>query len=297
MGLADVFQLFLLAAIWGGSFLFTRITAPVLGPVILIESRVSLAVLFLFFVARVLRKPLNARQHWRHYLILGIFNGALPFLLFAFAAQTLPASALSILNATSPIWGAVIGAVWLRHRLSARTVLGLGLGIFGVGLVVGIDDLAAQHGAGMAIAAALLATFCYGITTNYVKTAKVVDGFSNAHGAMWAATLVIAPAVPLASVSTPPDFGILLAVLALGIVCTGMAFLLYFRLVHNLGATSALTVTFLIPVFGILWGHLFLHEVITLAMILGSGFVILGTSLVTGCNPAVLLRRKAISDA
>jgi drug/metabolite transporter (DMT)-like permease len=297
MGLADVFQLFLLAAIWGGSFLFTRITAPVLGPVILIESRVSLAVLFLFFVARVLRKPLNARQHWRHYLILGIFNGALPFLLFAFAAQTLPASALSILNATSPIWGTVIGAVWLRHTLTARTVLGLGLGIFGVGLVVGIDDLTAQHGAGMAIAAALLATFCYGITTNYVKTAKVVDGFSNAHGAMWAATLVIAPAVPLASVSTPPDFGILLAVLALGIVCTGMAFLLYFRLVHNIGATSTLTVTFLIPVFGILWGHLFLHEVITLAMILGSGFVILGTSLVTGFNPAVLLRRKAISDA
>ncbi len=297
MSLADVLRLLTLAAIWGGSFLFTRITAPVLGPVILIESRVSLAVIFLFFVARALHKPLNVRQHWRHYLILGTFNAALPFLLFAYAAQTLPAAALSILNATSPIWGALIGAVWLRHKLTVRTVLGLGLGIFGVGLVVGIDHLTAQKGASMAIAAALLATLCYGITTNYVKTAKAVDGFSNAHGAMWAATIVIAPAVPFASVSTPPDLGILLAVLALGVICTGMAFLLYFRLIHNIGATSALTVTFLVPVFGILWGHLFLHEIITLAMILGSGFVIVGTSLATGFHPSVLFQRKVSRDA
>ena len=294
---ADFIRLFALAAIWGGSFMFTRISAPVLGPVILIECRVSLAMIFLLVVARFLHKPLNARQHWRHYLVLGIFNAAVPFLLFAFAAQTLSASALSILNATSPIWGAVIGAVWMRHPLNKRTVLGLALGIIGVSLVVGLDHMTAQRGAGIAIAAALLAAFCYGIATNYVKAAKSVDSFSNAHGSMWVASLLIAPAVPFAPVSVYPGVGIMFAVVVLGIVCTGMAFLLYFRLVHNIGATSALTVTFLIPVFGILWGSLFLGEVITPGMIVGSIFVILGTAMVTSFNPLTLLLRRAPDNA
>jgi len=297
VNLASIIRLLILAAIWGASFLFTRISVPVLGPVILIEFRVGLAALFLTVIAVFLHKPLNARLHWRHYLMLGVFNGAFPFLLFGFAAQTLSASALSILNATSPIWGAVIGAVWNRYPLNGRTVLGLGLGIIGVGLIVGFDHLAEQRGAGIAIAAALLAAFSYGIATNYAKTAKSVDSFSNAHGSMWAASLVIAPAVPFASVTTSPSTGVMLAVAAVGIVCTGIAFLLYFRLVRDIGATSALTVTFLIPVFGILWGHLFLDEVITMGMIAGSCIVIVGTALVTGFNPATLLLRRASGDA
>ena len=187
----------------------------------------------------------------------------------------------------------MIGAVWIRHTLTRRTVLGLGLGIIGVSLVVGIDHITAQHGAGLAIAAALLATFCYGIATNYAKTATSVDGFSNAHGSMLMASLVIAPVLPFTSAVSAPTNGIVLAVLALGIVCTGMAFLLYFRLVQNIGPTSALTVTFLIPVFGVLWSRLFLAEVITLGMIIGSCFVLLGTTLVTGFNPAALWLRKA----
>ena len=297
MNLASIIRLLTLAAIWGASFLFTRISVPVLGPVILIEFRVGLAALFLTAIAVFLHKPLNAKQHWRHYLMLGIFNGALPFLLFGFAAQTLTASALSILNATSPIWGALIGAVWDRHQLNGRTLLGLAMGIIGVGMVVGIDHLTEQRGAGIAIAAALLAAFSYGIATNYAKTAKSVDSFSNAHGSMWAASLVIAPAIPFASVTTSPSTGVMLAVAAVGIVCTGIAFLLYFRLVRDIGATSALTVTFLIPVFGILWGNLFLDEVITLGMIVGSCIVIVGTALVTGFNPATLLPRRAPGNA
>ncbi|MHB1176653.1 MAG: DMT family transporter [Sulfuriferula sp.] len=297
MNLASLVRLITLAAIWGGSFLFTRISAPVLGPVILIEYRVCLAAAFLAMMAIVLRKPLNARQHWQHYLMLGIFNGAIPFLLFAFSAQTLSASAMSILNATSPIWGAVIGAAWARHPLNVRTIFGLMLGIIGVGLVVGFDHLTAQRGAGIAITAALLAAFSYGIATTYAKTAKSVDSFSNAHGSMWAAGLMIAPAVPFAPVHAAAGGGVMLAVIALGIVCTGIAFLLYFRLIRDIGATSALTVTFLIPVFGILWGRLFLHEVITLGMAAGSCIVILGTALVTGFNPLALLQRRVPSNA
>jgi drug/metabolite transporter (DMT)-like permease len=292
--LADVIRLLILAAIWGGSFLFTRISAPVLGPAILVECRVSLAMLLLLLVAWVMRKPLNARTHWRHYLMLGVFNTAIPFLLFAYAAQTLSAAEMSILNATSPIWGAVIGVIWKRHTITKRSMLGLGLGIIGVALVVGLDRVSTQPGAGSAIAAGLLAALCFGLATNYAKTAKHVDSFSNAHGSMWAAALFIAPAMPFASPYASPSVGVILAVLAVGLVCTGLALLLYFRLIRDIGATSALTVTFLIPVFGIMWGHLFLHEVITVGMIIGAGIVLFGTAMATGFNPVTFLQRKAI---
>lgn len=293
MPLPSLIRLLLLAAIWGGSFLFTRIGVPDLGAVILVEYRVGLAAVFLMAVAMFLRKSLNVKQHWRHYLVLGVFNAALPFMLFGFAALTLTASALSILNATTPIWGAVIGAAWSRQPLSGRTVLGLGLGVAGVGLIVGFDHWAAQSGAGIAIVAALLATACYGIATTYTRNATHVDSFSNAHGSMWAASLFIVPALPFTSVATTPSTGVMLAVVALGVLCTGIAFLLYFRLVRDIGGTSTLTVTFLIPVFGILWGHLFLGEAVTPSMIAGSLVVIAGTALATGFNPVALLKRKA----
>ncbi|MEJ2361432.1 MAG: DMT family transporter [Gammaproteobacteria bacterium] len=292
MKIADVARLLLLAAIWGGSFLFTRISAPVLGPVILIESRVGLAVLLLLSVARFVRKPLHAREHWQHYLILGVVNTAIPFLLYAFAAQTLTASEMAVLNASSPIWGALIGVVWKGHNVSPRMILGLVLGVLGVGLVVGLDRFSTQAGAPLAISAALLASFCYGIATNYARTAKSVDSFSNAHGSMWAATLVLAPFVPFASVRYTPDTEVVLSVLAVGILCTGVALLLYFRLIRDVGATSALTVTFLVPVFGILWGHLFLHEALTAGMLIGTGVVLIGTALVTGFNPFSMLKQR-----
>ena len=130
--------------------------------------------------------------------------------------------------------------------------------------------------------AALLATVCYGIATTYARIATHVDSFSNAHGSMWAATLVIVPALPLASATTTPGTGIMLAVVALGVVCTGIAFLLYFRLVKDIGGTSTLTVTFLIPVFGVLWGVLLLDEKIGWNTLAGGALVLCGTALANG---------------
>jgi drug/metabolite transporter (DMT)-like permease len=292
MSLSSLLRLLLLAAIWGGSFLFTRVSVPYLGAVWLVEYRVALAALFLMIASQLMGKPLNAAQHWRHYAILGVLNAAVPFLLFGFAAATLTASALSILNATTPIWGAVIGALWSRQPLSARTMLGLTLGVAGVAVIVGMDRWATQPGAATAIAAALLATVCYGVATNYAKHALHVDSYANAHGSMWAASLFIAPALPFASISAETDTGVALAVVALGVLCTGIAFLLYFRLIREIGPTSTLTVTFLIPVFGMLWGHVFLGEAISATMIAGSLMVFAGMTLATGFNPVSLLPHK-----
>ena len=288
MTAANLARLFTLAAIWGGSFLFMRIGAPILGPVVLIEYRVGLAALYLLVVAIVLRKRLDVTTHWRHYLVIGLFNSALPFLLFAFAAKTLSVSTLSILNASSPIWGALIGAAWTRQSLSLKTIAGLVLGVAGVVVLVGFDKVTLAPGAGLAIFCTLSASFSYGIATTYTKFAKKVEPFSNAHGSMWAATLIIAPAVPFFPATAVPSTTVWLSVLALGVVCSGIAYLLYFRLVEDIGATSALTVTFLVPLFGILWGHLFLGEPVTWQTGAGSVIVILGTALVTGFAPAAL---------
>lgn len=290
MDVGSFFRLLGLAAIWGGAFLFTRISAPVLGPTFLLEARVGLAALFLAAVALLMRRRLNVLANWKHYLIIGGFNAALPFFLFAFAAQTLPASLLTVLNATAPIWGAAIGAVWARQLPNGRTLVGLLLGVTGVAMVVGLDRVAGGRGVTLAIAAALFAPSFFGIAAHYARSAKAVDGFSTAHGSMWAASLMVAPALPFATATATPGIGIMLAVLSLGVLCTGIAFLIYFRLVRDIGPTGTLTVTFLIPVFGMLWGHLFLGEVIGPGMIVGSAVIILGTVLSTGFNPGAFLR-------
>ncbi|WP_081897360.1 DMT family transporter [Massilia sp. BSC265] len=286
-------RLVALAAIWGGSFLFMRIAAPVLGPAVLIEYRVLFAALFLAGVSWVLHRrgkgtSLDLRQHWKHYLVLGFFNSALPFLLFAFAARTLSASVLSVLNATAPMFGALVGAVWARQAVSPRAALGLVLGTVGVGLLVGFDHVSERPGAMVAIVAALVAAFCYSIASQYAKSAKAVAPFANAHGSMWAATLFVIPALPFFPSPGEPTAGIWAAVLALGVVCSGIAYILYFKLIEEVGTTSALTVTFLNPMFGILWGAIFLHEVIGWHTLLGSSIVLVGTALVTGFVPSFL---------
>ena len=292
MSTASLIRLLSLSAIWGGSFLFMRIGAPVLGPVLLIEWRVGLAAVFLLVVGRVLKKRLDLRRDWKHFLVLGLFNSALPFLLFAFAARSLSASLMSILNATAPIWAALIGAVWTRRMLGGKALAGLLLGVAGVGLLVGFDASALAPGAGLSIALGLAGSFSYGVATQYAKAARQVEPFANAHGSMWAATLLIAPALPFFPAVSAPSPGVAAAVLALGVLCSGIAYPLYFRLIKDLGASSALTVTFLVPVFGVAWGHLVLGEPVGWNTLAGACVVLLGTALVTGFSPARVFGRQ-----
>ena len=285
MNTANMLRLVLLAAIWGSSFLFLRIAAPVLGPAVLIEYRLVFAALFLALCAMLLKKRLDLAANWKHYLILGFFNSAFPFLLFAYAAATLTASVLSVLNATAPMWGALIGAVWSRQAVSPKMGLGLVLGTGGVALLVGFDAVATRPGAGLAIAAALVAAISYSVASAYSRSAKSVEPFANAHGSMWAAALLVVPALALFPAPGTATPGIIGAALALGVLCTGIAYILYFKLIEDVGATSALTVTFLNPLFGILWGALFLGEVVGWYTIAGAAIVIAGTALVTGFTP------------
>ncbi|WP_422398617.1 DMT family transporter [Vibrio breoganii] len=282
MTLLSVLRLICLAAIWGGSFLFMRISANALGPAYLIEARVLFAAVSLLVVAWYMKKRLDFTAHTRHFFIIGLLNTALPFLLFAYAAQTLPASILSILNSTAAIWGAAIAIVWSRSLPTLRVIVGLISGVIGVYILVGLDNALLPAGSGAAMIAGVMAACCYGIASNYAKNAPKISSFDNAHGSMWPACLIVLPLLPFMPIREMPDVQISISVILLGVVCTGLAYLFYFRLIEDLGPPSALSVTFLIPLFGILWGYLFLGEQVGWNTALGALFVIGGTMLVTG---------------
>ncbi|NRA55295.1 MAG: DMT family transporter [Gammaproteobacteria bacterium] len=288
-------RLLLLAALWGGSFLLMRVTAGTLGPTMLIGGRVGFAALFLLAIGFYLKRQLVFRRHWQHFFIIGFFNSALPFLLFAYAAQTLTAATMSVVNATAPIWGAIIGAIWTKTALNRQTVIGLGLGIAGVSILVGLQANFDLSVAIIPISAATLAAVSYGIATNYAKSAPAVSSFDNAHGSMWAATLIIVPLLPFFPATEPVSSSIVLAVIALGVLCTGVAYLLYFKLIADVGAAPALSVTFLVPVFGILWGYLFLDESVGWHTVAGSALVIWGTMLVTGFSVQTFFKERKAS--
>jgi drug/metabolite transporter (DMT)-like permease len=283
MPLASFARLILLAAIWGASFLFLRIGVPVFGPGKLIVLRVGIAAIFLLGVAHFLKKRLPWRGNLRRFFIMGALNSGLPFMLYAFAAQKLNASLLSIVNATAPIFGALVAAIWLRTPLTRTALTGLAISFAGVTLIVGTS--AGTHGDGwwLAICAALGAPLCYAFATSYSRRhAMDISAFDQSHGSMWAATIAVLPLALFSPLRQAPGLHDWLSVLALAVVCTGWAFMIFFRLVDEIGPARTLTVTFLIPVFGVLWGTLFLDEQVTGYMIVGGLIVLFGTALANG---------------
>lgn len=285
MTFASIVRLVALGAIWGSSFLFMRIAAPAFGPAALIGVRLGLAALFLACVAMATRRALPFGVNWRHYFFIGAANSAAPFLLFAYAAQTLPASLLSLFNSLAPICGAVVAAIWIRTPITPRTGIGLMLGLAGVGVLT-IEHLSSAQVEGRAItlglsfAAALGAPILYGIAATYIKKAAFSGSpFDNAHGSMWAASLLAAPFAATFAPEAAPAPTIWGAALALGLVCTGIAYLLQFKLIADLGPTRALIVAFLIPVFGVFWGVLFLGEPVTTFLLAGGALIVFGMYL------------------
>jgi drug/metabolite transporter (DMT)-like permease len=275
----DIARLVSLAAIWGASFLFNRITAPVLGPVLTAELRTLIAGVALAAWFAFSGFDPQWRRWWGQYIVVGIFSSAVPFLLWAYAALTQPAGLLSVLNATSPMWGALCSAVILGERLRARRVAGLVLGVVGVAVVT--QPAARQDFDFIAIGAALTAAFCYGLAAAYMKRwASNVPSRGMAVGTQLLAGVILIPFIPLWPPAAAPTPLVAGSMLALGLVCGAVAYLLYFRLIADIGATGALTVTYLIPVFGVLWGALFLGEALSAAMLAGAALVVLGTVFV-----------------
>jgi len=279
---ADYARLLLLAAIWGASFIFMRVAAPVLGPAWTAEGRmlIGAAVLAAWFALTGFDP--RWRAHARFYAMVGVVNSAIPFSLYAFAAIHLPASLMAILNATSPMFGLALGALFSGERITARKVAGLVLGAAGVALIAGPGSFAADRVFGWAVAACLAASFAYGVTGVLVKRfgAGVPSRGMAVATQAWAAAALL-PLLPFVPALSTPSPAVMANLLALGVLASGVAFILYFRLITDIGATRALTVTFLIPVFAFAWGLAFLGETLSGAEIGGSLLILAGTLLVT----------------
>jgi drug/metabolite transporter (DMT)-like permease len=271
----------ILAAIWGGSFIFVRVLAPVLGPALTATSRVSIAGVALVLYLHARGQHGDLQRYWRHYLVIGVANSAVPFLLFAFAGLHLPASYSVILNSATPLFGALLSTVWLAEPLTGARVSGLVSGALGVALVSKAGPVQADAMFAWSVAACLAAALSYAGTSIYVR--KHLTGATPMAIAGWSqvfAALTLLPLVPFA----PPRGVITEAVIAnvfvLALLCSAIAYLLYYRLIADVGPTRATTVTFLMPLFGMLWGALFLAESITVPMLAGCALIVAGTMAV-----------------
>ncbi len=276
----SVALLVILAALWGGSFVFMRVAVPALGPVPLAFVRVALAAAVLLAVAYAQRRMPDFRARWREFAVVGIVNSALPFVLFCYAEQYVTASTAAILNATSPIFGAIAAAIWLGEALTWRKAAGMAIGFIGVAVLVGWHPESMTRDTALAIAACLAAALCYGLGGTYTRrTLADVPSFAVACASQLAAAIVLAPAAPLATIPGPVTLLVIANVVALALASTAVAYLIYFKLIADVGPTRALTVTFLIPLFGVLWGYLFLGEVLTPSMLAGGALIVAGTAL------------------
>jgi drug/metabolite transporter (DMT)-like permease len=277
----DFVRLTTLAAIWGASFLFMRILAPVLGALWTTQIRVTLAGIAMLLFMLATQRAMAFGKQWKSYLILGIFNSALPFSLFSYAALTLPAGYSAILNATSPLWGTLIAAVVLNEKLTLRKIGGLLIGISGVSFLVRLGPAEFSPQLMLAAGACVCAAICYGIAGAYSKKASLaMTPPMMATGSQLAAMLVLLPiaaSTPIHGEATP---FILLIAAGLALMCTAVAYFIYFRLIADIGPTKTLTVTFLIPLFAMIWAAIFLHETINTNTLIGCAMVIVATCLV-----------------
>lgn len=281
--------LVVLAAIWGASFLFIRVAVPGFGPFALMELRVLLGGLVLALLAVIIRHRAVLIPRWRQYLVLGAVNAALPFTLIAAAELVIPASLAAILNALTPVFTAIVGAMWLGQRIGAKLAIGLAVAFAGVIVSVGWSPLDLTVWPLLAAGAVAVASLFYAVGTNYSKR-TFPDGqpLTMSIGQNLGAAAVL---LPFALATVPrempavPETG---AVLGLAVICTAGAYLIYFWLLKHVGPTRTTSVTFLVPVFGMIWGNLILNEPVTAGMIGGLALVFGGILLVAD----VRIRRK-----
>jgi drug/metabolite transporter (DMT)-like permease len=270
----DFAGLVLLGAVWGAAFLFIRVAVPALGPFPLVELRVGLAavalILYVFAVGRVPK----IRRRWRSFLVLGFLNTALPFSLISAAEIHLTASLAAILNSTTVMFTAIVAAVWMGDALTTRKLVGIVLGIVGVTVLVGWDPTPLNGVVLLSVAAMLFASLSYALGATYTK-----HSFSGI------------PPIGMAI----GQLTVALCVLALALLSTAVAYLIYFRLIENVGPTSTVTVTLLVPVFGLLFGVLLLDEPFGLGTLAGLGIILFSVVIITGVSLPKRDQRSAVS--
>jgi drug/metabolite transporter (DMT)-like permease len=281
----DLGALTLLGALWGGSFLFISVAVPALGPALLVELRVLLAAVALALCAVAVGRLPALRSQWKEFLILGGLNASAPFTLIAISQLNLTASLAAIMNSTTPLFAAVVAAAWIGEELTTRKIFGLLLGVVGVAVLVGLDPVPLNGVVLLSVGASLLAALCYALGGVYAKrTFPGVPPLAMGIGQQAAAAAILLPLAAANLPEEPPSLAVVLSVLGLALLSTAVAYLIYFRLMASVGPTKTLTVTFLVPVFGVLFGVLLLGDPVGVGTFAGMGIILSSVALVTGIS-------------
>jgi drug/metabolite transporter (DMT)-like permease len=278
-------QLVGLSALWGSSFLFIRIASPMLGPQVLAGSRIGLATLTLAVIMRALRHRWPW-AHWRELLVLGLLAVAVPFLLYAWAALHLPSGYSALLNTTAVVFGTLASAWMKEDTLTPRKLAGCALGFAGVALIVRLGPVDPTPQVLLAALACVAAAACYGLTAPLMKRATThLEPLSIAAGIHAVSLLLVLPGAAWTWPQAHWTAGVAASVAVLGVVTSGLAFWLNLRVLRHVSPVAAITPAFMIPVFGVTWGFLFLGEPLGSGIWVGGALILAATALVTGFNP------------
>ena len=288
----DLARLVALAAVWGASYLFMRHAVPQLGPVRLIELRVAIGGIVLALFLAATRGSIDWRRHWKDFLFVGVIGIALPFVLIAGALTSIDASTAAILNALSPLFTALIAAAWIRDPLTMPKMAGIALCLAGTMVLVGWTPTPMTPAQLLGAAMSVGATALYGLSNVYVKVRlKNASAMGTSVGTLLMAAAALAPValvVPAPRPFTEVAPLVWAATGALALFSTAIAFIWYYRLIADVGPVKSITVTLLVPIFGMLWGVLFLGEPVTPGRIAGCAIILAGCALILGLlrNPA-----------
>ncbi len=280
-------------AAFGGSFLFMRVAAPDVPALVVAFGRVGIASLLLLLVAGPTALRAIARD-WRGFLVLGVFMTAGPFLLFAYAERSITAGMGSIINATTPLWTVIVVSVWQRQRPTAKRVAAIAIGFGGVGVIVGLDALALAPDAWLGATTAIVAASLYGVGLTFAR--RRMSGHEPvplALGQLLAASILLAPGALVSLPEARFELDSALAVLGIATVSTAVAWPVLFTINRSVGPLATSTITFLNPIFGVLWGALFLAEALSPSLLAGSALVFVSLALVLELRLPAFLRAGA----
>lgn len=285
MNLKTISLLLLVAALMAAAFLFMRLAGPALGPLFLIEVRVTFAAVVLMLWAFFSRQQLNFQKSWKDWLVLGFFNAAGPFTLIAWAELHITSSLAAILISTIPLFTALLSVVWLKEPLTLKKGIGLVLGLLGVIILSGWSPLEINSVTLLSIITVLVSACFYAVGGIYAKVRfQGISSLSVTVGNFAAAGLLLLPLAAFSVPTTLPSLEVILSLVGLVLLSTVISYLLYFQIIQQHGASVGSSIGYLIPVFGSLYGTTLLHEAFSAEMVFGLIIVLLSVGLVTNLN-------------
>lgn len=277
----SILLLVILAATWGSSYLFIKLIVPAIGVPLTMAGRMVTGALFLALVALFAGRFPRLKKYWWQYLVLGALNLVVPNLLIAFSVMRLGASMGSILNAIGPLFTLLIARIWLKEALTAAKLTGLLLSITGVVVLIGWNPVPFNSQAALAIAASVGAAISYGFANVFTRVRFAGrNPMQTSSGQLLGAALLVLPVIYFQASPAVFTTGVLIPLLVLGIVCTALAFILYFKLIDSIGSVNTSLVMILVPVFGVLWSAIFLQERVTIGLVIGLALIVGGLVLV-----------------